>query len=50
MTIDSELAVKFMNKMFKNQPDVEEKVNKIFFASLLQFYADFEKLLEKEPL
>ena len=26
ITTESELAVKFMNKLFKNQPDVDEKV------------------------
>ena len=50
ITTESELAVKFMNKLFKNQPDVDEKVKKLLFASLLRFYADFENLLEKEPL
>ena len=50
ITTEPELAVKFMNKLFKNQPDVDEKVKKLLFASLLRFYADFENLLEKEPL
>ena len=50
LTTESELAVTFMSKLFKNQPDVEEKVKNNCFVSLLCFYAAFECLLGKEPL
>ena len=46
---EPELAIRFMTMLYRHQPDVDFVVQKLLFASLLQFYGDFVDLIMEEP-